>query len=550
MGIGADPGMARQFRAMFGAGTASGLTDGQLLDRFLTGGAEDAEVAFGALLARHGPMVLGVCRRALRDPAEAEDAFQATFLILVRKGRSVRVEDSLGRWLYGVSRRVAGRARARADRRRRVEGAAIGDLAARPDPDGRELASALDEELGRLAEPFRSAVVLCDLGGLSHEEAARDLRCPVGTVKSRLARGRERLRGRLARRGFAPSAMALSAGAPAPLSLIDATIGVATRYAASGGTLPAGSVPASVVVLAEGALRSMTMTKIQATAAAALMMIGLAGTGAAVLAQRPGDGPPAATRTPGGVVEVAVPAPDLSSQEARLDRPVTVELSGKGLRAIQDALQDQSGLRIIIDPKGMEARRVGWWNPQMDLAAKAEPLRSVLTRWLDPLGLAWQGVWGGPEGIIYVTAAERSPKLTLGAGIPTAGSPSADPKLDRPVTVRLRDRPIEEVNRALMEQSGMSIVLDPRALHNLGMSRDTPAGLAVEAVPLRVALTTWLRGTGLGWRSEDGGVLVTTIPPGSEPGRPASGDPADFRSARREVERLVEGLETSPRRRP
>ena len=109
-----SPGSAacRQFRSLFGAGSVAGLTDGQLLDRFLKARDDAGEAAFAALVARHGPMVLGVCRRALADPDDAADAFQATFLILVRKAHSVRVDDSLGRWLYGVSRKVASRARA------------------------------------------------------------------------------------------------------------------------------------------------------------------------------------------------------------------------------------------------------------------------------------------------------------------------------------------------------------------------------------------------------------------------------------------------------
>jgi len=303
----------RQFRALFAGGTVAGLSDGQLLERFLTGRGEVAEVAFAALLARHGPMVLGVCRRALPDPADAEDAFQATFLVLVRKGGSVRVDDSLGRWLYGVSRKVAGRARAQAARRRRVEGAAVVDRAATPATDGRELAAALDEELGRLAEPFRSAIVLCDLGGLSHEEAARDLRCPVGTIKSRLARGRERLRGRLARRGFAPAVVILGAEAAASAALIDATVGAATRLAASGGTMPAEAVSAAAVALAEGAIQAMTITKIKMAGAAALML-GLAGSGAGVLAQQRGDGE--AT----GPKPVAAP-PAVSRANAATDPP-------------------------------------------------------------------------------------------------------------------------------------------------------------------------------------------------------------------------------------
>ncbi len=281
----------RQFRALFGAGTVAGLTDGQLLERFLGGRGDEAESAFAALVARHGPMVLGVCRRALPDPNDAEDAFQATFLVLVRRGASVRVDDSLGRWLYGVSRKVAARARSRASRRRWVDLADAGPLpAASGHQDRLDAAMALDEELARLAEPFRSAVLLCDVGGLTHEEAARDLRCPVGTVKSRLARGRERLRGRLTRRGLAPLAALLAAEATAPAALIEATVRVAMFDAAKGtaAVLAAGMVPASTLALTQGVLPAMTHLKL--TAAAVVLTLGLAATGAVVLARSgPGD---------------------------------------------------------------------------------------------------------------------------------------------------------------------------------------------------------------------------------------------------------------------
>src|SRR4051812_25894703 len=119
MASGSTAAALRQIGALFGSGSVAGMTDGELLERFLGRRDEGSEVAFAALVARHGPMVLGVCRRALADPEDADDAFQATFLILVRKARSVRVEDSLGRWLYGVSRKVAARARADATRKPR-----------------------------------------------------------------------------------------------------------------------------------------------------------------------------------------------------------------------------------------------------------------------------------------------------------------------------------------------------------------------------------------------------------------------------------------------
>lgn len=172
---------------LLGSGAAGSATDAQLLERFLEDfGKPEAEVAFTVLVARHGPMVLGVCRRALHDPDDAADAFQATFLVLVRKAGSVRVEDSLGRWLYGVSRRVAAKARAERDRRSRrergePEGAVEPVVVDRnQDAERRELLAVIDEEVERLPTPFRTAVELCDLGGLTHEAAAWQLNCPVG----------------------------------------------------------------------------------------------------------------------------------------------------------------------------------------------------------------------------------------------------------------------------------------------------------------------------------------------------------------------------------
>src|SRR3954451_18548200 len=142
----------QQVRMLLGSGAAGSASDAQLLERFHDHfGEPEAEVAFAVLVARHGPMGLGVCRRALRDPNDVDDAFQATFLVLVRKAGSVRVEGSLGRWLYGVSRRVAARARADSARRATREGAGPGPQPARPesgeDADRRELLAAIEEEV-------------------------------------------------------------------------------------------------------------------------------------------------------------------------------------------------------------------------------------------------------------------------------------------------------------------------------------------------------------------------------------------------------------------
>ena len=197
-------------RQLFGAGTLVGMAEGQLLERF---SSRRDEAAFELIVARHGPMVLGVCRRVLSDPHDVEDAFQATFLVLVRKAHSLRRRDLLGNWLYGVAHRVAVRARANAARRRTRERSGAEAAAGKPPRDGdwRDLRPVLDEEIARLPEKYRAPVVLCFLEGQTHEEAARQLRWPLGTVKSRLARARARLQGRLTRRGLAPSAGLLGA---------------------------------------------------------------------------------------------------------------------------------------------------------------------------------------------------------------------------------------------------------------------------------------------------------------------------------------------------
>src|SRR4051794_3256985 len=168
----------RDVHTLFDLGTLAGLSDRQLLERFAGRADAAAEAAFAGLVARHGPMVLGVCRRALHDPNDVNDAFQATFLVLVRKARTVRVEGSLGRWLYGVSRRVSARAKATAAGRSAREVVGV-DWVTAPDldPARRELGVVMDEEIGRLPERFRTPVILCDLDGLSYDEAAEQLGC-------------------------------------------------------------------------------------------------------------------------------------------------------------------------------------------------------------------------------------------------------------------------------------------------------------------------------------------------------------------------------------
>jgi RNA polymerase sigma factor (sigma-70 family) len=195
----------RQLGVLFTTGSAAGVPDHQLLERFLLGRDEFAEATFAALVARHGPMVLKLCRsilRDLRDPRDADDAFQATFMLLAAKAGRVGNRELLGNWLYGVALRTAMKSRSRAARRRRHERLAAECSAAPivPREEDFDLHCALHEGIKALPEKYRAAIVLCHLQGMTREQAARLLRCPVSTVGVRLMRARERLKVWLTRR--------------------------------------------------------------------------------------------------------------------------------------------------------------------------------------------------------------------------------------------------------------------------------------------------------------------------------------------------------------
>ncbi len=287
----------QQLRTLFSAGTATWLDDGQLLEQFVD---RRDETAFAALVARHGPLVLGACRRLLADPADVGDAFQATFLVLVQKAGSLRNRRLLGTWLYKVAYRIALRTRANTDT---PTPPAAERVAADPADDlgRRELCAVIDEEILRLPWRYRRPVVLCYLEGLNHEEAARRLGCPLGTVNSRLAAARERLRVGLSRRGLAPSAVLVGTPSPAgsaraavPPGLLRVTLTAAQRVA--DGSPVAGAASATVSVLSEGVLRAMLTSKIR-IAAAVILGAGVAVAGMGLLPQKaPGAAPRGATR--------------------------------------------------------------------------------------------------------------------------------------------------------------------------------------------------------------------------------------------------------------
>jgi RNA polymerase sigma factor (sigma-70 family) len=277
-------GIIRYLRRVTEAG-AEGTSDGQLLQRFA---AQRDEAAFVTLVDRHGPMVLGVCRRVLRDPHDAEDAFQATFLVLAHKARSIGRPQAVASWLFSTARRTALRARFRKDRRRARE-SVLDDLPAPETTEGlawHELRPALDEEVGRLPRKYRDAVVLCYLQEKTYAEAAKTLGLAAGTVSSRLARARDILRKRLLRRGLTLSSsllvgilsqQALSAAVPGALR--DATTAAALRLAAGQALSAAATGP--VAALTKGVLRAMFLTKL--TTIGVVLLLGVVCAGSTVL---------------------------------------------------------------------------------------------------------------------------------------------------------------------------------------------------------------------------------------------------------------------------
>jgi RNA polymerase sigma factor (sigma-70 family) len=274
---------------LFRDGTAAGLGEGALLDRFVSRGDE---AAFEALVARHGPMVWSVCRRALRDPNDAEDAFQATFLVLARRAGSIRGRDRLAGWLHGVACKVA--ARARREAARKPSPIRVPTPTPAPDDDAsrRERAALLHEEIDRLPGKYREPIVLCHLEGCTHDEAAARLGWPVGTVRGRLARGRDRLRDRLIRRGLAaPGALegwswlgSAIVGVPDALGEVTVRAAAASRLAAGVGRWfgTARAARARGVEWAEGVRRTMLMNQLR-TFAAMTLTAGLLAAGAAAL---------------------------------------------------------------------------------------------------------------------------------------------------------------------------------------------------------------------------------------------------------------------------
>jgi RNA polymerase sigma factor (sigma-70 family) len=344
----------KDLHALFRLGTLSGLTDRQLLEEFLSRRDEAGEAAFRALVEKHAPMVLRICRDVLADWHDAEDASQATFIVLAHKARSIRQRDSIASWLFGVAHRVAAQSRAKSARRRKHEKRHARQTAAEiasdePCIDWRELY----DEIDRLPERLREPVVLCDLQGYSQAEAAQRVGCPLRTLQNRLARARMRMRGRLAgpalfAAGGLWQASIGSGGASAQVSAAWLDTAVRAALESVNRTGAAGAISASAATLAEALLRVMFRTRLKSVVGAAVSTTALA-IGIVSLAVRTAGAP--AHKPSAAEAAQAAPAAPSDNALARAGNPRGAEIIARAFDLARDGEDGGLSGMVAIDPQ-------------------------------------------------------------------------------------------------------------------------------------------------------------------------------------------------------
>jgi RNA polymerase sigma factor (sigma-70 family) len=402
--------LLHQIHQWVGPAEDAGEADAELLGRFLR---QRDEAAFTTLVRRHGPMVLNLCRRLLGDAHATEDAFQATFLVLARQAHAIRRPTALAAWLYGTARRIALKARALAARTRTIADPCVPD--SRLDPlselSAREVLVILDEEVARLPEAYRLAVVLCNLDGKSHEEAAAVLGCTTGALHGRLDRGRRRLHDRLARRGLTLAAAlavtevaragVIGAGLPAAVTGKIVTAALAFASLSTARLAPA---PAAAERLAREALRGAGLAKLKLSAGL-LLMLGLAALGAGRLSESTPDAPVPLVAEAVSNTQVDKPPPRTDAHGDAL--PVGA------MSRLGTVQQRAPGSRIAVTADGKEIVAVNADLVVRRFDAATGALRSVTTL---PRERSHWPFWLSPRGTLLLTvvnAAPRAPQLEL-----------------------------------------------------------------------------------------------------------------------------------------
>jgi RNA polymerase sigma factor (sigma-70 family) len=486
--------LMRYLHKLFESKEIAALTDRQLLQRFAAG---RDEAAFTVLVRRHGGMVLGVCSRVLVNPSDAEDAFQATFLVLARKSSSFGWHDSIGNWLYGVALRVAGKMKSQ---RRRHQGtrALLGSMSfvsrAPRDPCAevvhRELAEKLDAALRRLPSKFRSPLVLCYLEGHTHQEAARELGLPPGSISRRVTRGLELLRERLANSGLCLSHQALvgllangSWRAIVERSLAETTARAGLLFKLGAWTA-VGTASTRIITLAEGVLRTMILANLKIVMVG-VVAVGLLGAGGALQGRRLGggdshsEGQDSVVQLGGGAAPAAPDRPMNSEVQpltgfaenerkynllrAKLNKPVVLE---KGLDKMtfgeaKNYFEDRFDLTILINFAAFPKKND---HPQ-DMDVQLEKMSGVsLQTALDMLMDQIGGTYVIRRDYVEITTPEF---------VRTESWVTGDRTFVPRVHADFKDVPLDQAVRELAIQSGFTIVLDRHALGDSLMPRVT-----------------------------------------------------------------------------
>ncbi len=485
----------RQIERIFAGDSIAGLDDRQLLERFIDRGGTAGDAAFAALVSRHGPMVLLVCRQLLGDLHQAEDAFQAVFLVLARRAHSVREPDLLAHWLHRVAIRTARKAKVRHVRRQVHEliDKALDTSSPVPSPEqqavSREHCQALHEEIDRLPWAFRRVVVLCYLEGFTVEEAARRLRCPPGTVRSRMARARTKLRRALTRRGITVAAM-VTALAPrsAAAASVSSKLSEATAHAAiqfvSRRTV-AGCVSTSASALAHHVLRSMIVMKLRVTVYTLLALSAIAAAAHYLAAGSPAAQDESLTARTAQVPRASA-APERRADNQSHPKARTAD-AASGRMTVTGSVLGPAGKPMAHTPVDVVGR------PRVAYVAAVEKF--------DAYTLLGQGATGD-DGQFHVditrTSSARFFDVYALAKAPGYGLSwtALDPD-DRDPSVQLRFRPEQPIRARLVDVSGGPAanveihVVSIRHRYSIGpinglsFSHLPPDGMRVWPAPLR-----------------------------------------------------------------
>jgi RNA polymerase sigma factor (sigma-70 family) len=561
-------------------GSISSLSEWQLLERFVT---HRDDLAFEALVSRHGPMVLGICRRMLGNSADVEDAFQATFLVLLKRASSLGPRDAIAAWLHGVAVRVAQQARSAAARRGQRERVGLTfDVACHDQAIDPELGKILDEEINRLPAKYRSPVVLCYLEGITHEEAARQLQWPLGTVKGRLSRARSVLESRLSRRGVACGAAlaVLAAGTRGYAALPGLLLETTCRAAARAGTghLCAPVVSSTVAGLVQGVLTTMVIQKLTLIVLG-VAISGLFLTGAGVWARQHAGQPrekPAESQGRAPVREVAaappgVPAPatapdpvgkaPITKNQAGLLREVMQAARHAYLATKEDYHKGNSTVERVHNASRllMQAEDEAASKPAQKLEAVEAHLQRMrdLARTEDNVGNEEPNA---TEARAYLAQAElllaqaKAPKPAPAAPAALAArhdGPGTDAKsqailakLEEPVVMSFpNETPLEDMLKYIKQAtqgaggSGLPIYVDPVGLQEAEKTIQSPVSIDLEGVPLRRTLQLALSQLGLAYFVDDGILVITSESSEQARLRPTRIEPSPFLQKQEKADR-------------